>query len=125
MKCVTLLIIGALTGCATPPARFVQVTELVSNPSGYEGQDVETCGWLVVEMETCTIAPSKHEDLSAIWVLPSTKTCVPSNWFPGKEGWARVSGRLQTGGGYGHSGMYKSILVGGRISKLGKKCGSE
>ena len=125
MRCnALLLLVSALSGCANAPSRFVPVTELVSNPSEYEGQDVETCGWFVVEMETCTIAPSKYEDLSAIWVLPRTKTCVPYNWFPGKKGWAHVSGRVQTGGGYGHLGMYKSVLVGGKITKFGKECGS-
>ncbi len=105
-----------LAGCAS--TQKVAIQSLVADPEQYVGERIEVCGWFVVRMEECSLSPAPSYDKLSVWVLPRTEDCLPSNWFENPRAeWARVSGKVQTGGGYGHLGMYETVLVGAAISK--------
>lgn len=110
------LMLASLGGCVSLKA--VPVELLLADPAKYEGQEISVCGWFVVRMEECSLAPTPQYNETSIWVLPRTDVCLPENWFerPRAE-WAVVTGTLQTGGGYGHLGMYRTVLVGGTIKQ--------
>lgn len=45
-----------LGGCAS--LQTVPVESLLANPAKYEGQEISVCGWFVVRMEECSLAPT-------------------------------------------------------------------
>ena len=116
-----LVALAALAGCAGP--QRVGIQSLLAQPEEYAGERIEVCGWFVMRMEECSLAPEPRYEKLSVWVLPRTEDCLPKNWVrnPRAE-WALVSGKVQTGGGYGHLGMYETVLVGGTIRRQ-RDCG--
>jgi hypothetical protein len=111
----------SLAGCAAP--QRVHIQSLLEEPDKYAGEKVEVCGWFVMRMEECSLAPAPNYEELSVWVLPRTEACLPKNWFKNPRAeWALVSGEVQTGGGYGHLGMYETVLVGGTIRRQ-RDCG--
>lgn len=116
-----MVAVVTLAACAAP--QRVQVDSLVAEPQQFTGEEIEVCGWFVLRMEVCSLSPHPNYEETSIWVLPRTEACLPKNWFENPRAeWALVSGRVQTGGGFGHLGMYQTVLVGGAIRK-DRECG--
>jgi len=118
---ILLIAIVALAGCSS--AKKVSIQTLLAEPEQYVGERIEVCGWFTMRMEECSLSPAPSYDKLSIWVLPRTEDCLPKKWFENPRAeWAIVSGKVQTGGGYGHLGMYETVLVGGTIRRQ-RDCG--
>jgi hypothetical protein len=124
IACLALIpLLLALSGCASVPV--VPIQDLLDDPKRYAGQEIRVCGWFVMRMEECSLAPDRNHQATSIWVAPRTDACVPIRWFENPRAeWATVSGIVRTGGGWGHLGMYETVLAAGTIKRV-RECPAE
>ena len=128
MKAQLALVAVLLAGCASAPTQYISVDTVLANPGQFNGQTIRVCGWFLVDMETCTLAPTVgsagfQDDESTIWVVPRSDVCMPANWLNEPHGrWAVVDGTFFTGKHYGHLGLFKHALGGGKIRPIRSEC---
>ena len=128
MKTLLALLAMLLAGCASTPMEYRSVETVLANPDQFNGKTISVCGWFLVDMETCTLAPvvgsaGFQDENSTIWVVPSSDVCMPINWSKEPHGrWAVVDGKFFTGEHYGHLGLFKHALGGGKVTPVRGKC---